>query len=278
MNFQTINCDVKLKNQIKEKHIIANGINTFYLEQGEGYPIILLHGGLSTAKINWGNLIPKLSKNFHIIAPDYRGHGKTDNPTGKLSYKLIADDIAELITVLNLEKPLICGQSDGGQIALELALNYPELIKAIVVSGVLIKISESYIKSLNEIGFLNPGVVNFEIFENFFKEYIPVLQEAYSPVYGLDYWKKFMVEISKVWLSHEEFLGEKIKNITLPVLIVHADHDDIPVEEAVEIYRLIPYSELAIAPNSDHMLPTNNSELYYALISNFLRRYGTINQ
>ncbi|MCJ7648182.1 MAG: alpha/beta hydrolase [Candidatus Lokiarchaeota archaeon] len=263
-----------MTHQFRKNCVIANGINTYYLEQGEGYPIILLHGGLSTARLNWGNIIPKLSKNYRVISPDYRGHGKTDNPSGKFSYRLMADDIAELITVLNLEKPLICGQSDGGQIALELALNYPELIKAIVISGVLIEISELYVKTLNEIGLLNPGVVNFELLEKSFKEFIPVLQGAYSSVYGPDYWKKFLVEISKVWLAPEEFPGKKIRNLVLPVLIVHADHDDIPGEEALKIFRLITNSELAVAPNSDHMLPINNLELYLAMISDFLRRHG----
>ena len=263
-----------MTHQFRKNCVIANGINTYYLEQGEGYPIILLHGGLSTARLNWGNIIPKLSKNYRVISPDYRGHGKTDNPSGKFSYRLMADDIAELITVLNLEKPLICGQSDGGQIALELALNYPELIKAIVISGVLIEISELYVKTLNEIGLLNPGVVNFELLEKSFKEFIPVLQGAYSSVYGPDYWKKFLVEISKVWLAPEEFPGKKIRNLVLTVLIVHADHDDIPVEEALKIFRLITNSELAVAPNSDHVLPINNLELYLALISDFLRRHG----
>lgn len=264
-----------MEKQIKENYVMANGINIYYLEQGEGYPIILLHGGLVTARINWGNIIPKLSKNFRVIAPDHRGHGKTDNPSGKLSYRLLADDIAEFISALNLDKPLICGQSDGGQIALELALNYPELIKAIVISGVLIEISETYIKELHSLGFLNPGDVNFKLFESFLDEYKPVLSEVYSPVYGSDYWKNFIQELSKVWLAPEEFPGEKIKNIDLPVLIVHADGDSIPVEEAIKIFRLITNSELAVAPNSDHLLPIRNVELYLALISDFLQRNGT---
>lgn len=267
--------DVILESEIKENYIIANGINTYYLEQGEGYPLILLHGGFSTARIGWEKIIPKLSKNFRVIAPDYRGHGKTDNPSGKFSYRLMADDIAELITVLKLDKPIICGHSDGGQIALELALNYPEQIKAVVITGVLIEISENYVKDLNDWGFLNPGVVDFDLFERMFEEYIPVLREAYSPVYGPDYWKTFVKEISKVWLTPEEFPGEKIKNISLPVLNIHADHDLIPVEEALRIFRLIPHSELAVAPNSDHSLPVNNLDLFLALISDFLRRNGT---
>jgi len=262
-----------LENQIKENYVLANGINTYYVEQGEGCPIILLHGGVTTARMNWENLIPELAKNFHVIAPDCRGHGKSDNPSGKLSYRLMADDIAELINILKLEKPLICGHSDGGQIAFELALNYPELIKAIVVTGVLIEISKAYVKGLNEWGFMKPGVINFALLEKAWEDLIPVIREAYSPVYGPDYWKTFIQELSKVWLNPEEFPGKRIKHIILPVLNVHGDRDLIPVEEALKIYRLLPHSELAVAPNSEHGFPVNNWELFLTLISDFLQRH-----
>jgi pimeloyl-ACP methyl ester carboxylesterase len=261
-------------NSIKENYLLANGINTYYLEQGEGYPIILLHGGLSTAKLNWENHIPELAKNFHVVAPDCRGHGKSDNPSGKFSYEMMAEDIVELIQVLKLEKPLICGLSDGGQIAFELALNYPKLNKAIIVSGVLIEISEAYVDGFNQVGFMKPGVVNFEQLETAMKERIPIIKKAHSPVYGPDYWKTFIQELSKLWLDPNEYPGEKIKKIKMPVLNVHADHDFIPIEEAIKIYRLLPHSELAVAPNSQHSFPFSNWKLFLALISDFLERHG----
>ncbi len=242
----------------------------YYLEQGKGYPIILLHGGIGTSKM-WENLIPELSKHFLVIAPDCRGHGKTDNPTGNFSYKLMAEDIIGLINTLNLEKPLICGHSDGGQIAFELALHYPDLIRAIVVSGVLIEISEEYIKALNSWGFKQMGVVNFQQLEEAWKDFLPNVKENFSVVYGPDYWKTFITGISKVWLNPEEFPKEKVKNINLPVLIVHGDRDVTPVEEVLKIHNLIPNSELAVAPNSDHSFPIHKYQLYFNLIFDFLQ-------
>jgi len=263
-----------IESKIKENYVLANGINTYYVEQGAGYPIILLHGGMGTAN-GFQNLIPELAKKFQVIAPDCRGHGKSDNPSGEFSYKLMADDIAEFIKILKLERPLICGVSDGGQIAFELALNYSELIKAIIVTGVLIEISEDYIKNSMEGGLIKPGVVDFTQFEKMLGDFLPIFSKAYSPVYGPDYWKTFVQEMSKVWLNPKEFPREKIKDITLPVLNVQGDRDNlIPIEEALRIYRLIPHSELAVAPNSVHIFPHTNWELFLALISDFLQRNG----
>lgn len=249
----------------------------YYLEQGKGYPIILLHGGIGTAKSSWENLIPELSKYFLVIAPDCRGHGKTDNPASNLSYKLMADDIIGLIKILNLEKPLICGHSDGGQIAFELALYYPDLIKAIVVSGLLIEISEDYMKALKSWGFEKMGVVNFQQLEQAWKDFLPDVKERFSAVYGPDYWKTFIIEISKGWLNSEEFPNERVKNINLPVLIVHGDRDITPIEDVLKIHKLIPNSELAVAPNSDHSLPVHNFRLYFNLILDFLQHHANNN-
>ncbi|MFX1490024.1 MAG: alpha/beta fold hydrolase, partial [Promethearchaeota archaeon] len=81
-------------------------------------------------------------------------------------------------------------------------------------------------------------------------------------------------EISKLWLNPEEFPNEKVKNINLPVLIVHGDRDLIPVEEALRIHNLIPNSEFAVAPNSGHSFPVQNYVLYLNLISDFLKRHA----
>ena len=245
----------------------------YYLDQGKGYSIILLHGGIGTTKM-WERIIPELSKQYLVIAPDCRGHGKTDNPSGNLSYKLMADDIIGLIKTLNLEKPLIIGHSDGGQIAFELALNYPDFIKAIVVSGVIIEISEDYIKELKSWGFEKMGVVNFQQLEQAWKDFLPIVKERFSAIYGPDYWKTFLLEISKVWLNPEEFPGERVKNINLPVLIVHGDRDVTPLDEVLEIYNIIPNSELAVAPNSDHLFLIHNYKLFFNLIFDFLQNHA----
>ena len=80
----------------------------FYIEYGEGYPLILLHGALGTANVRWKKPIKLLSQHFRIIAPDNRGHGRTNNPTGEFSYKLMCEDTKRAhLKAVTLKMPVI---------------------------------------------------------------------------------------------------------------------------------------------------------------------------
>ena len=121
------------------KFIKTNGLNIYYEDYGSGEPLVLLHGGLgSSARMR--PLVPALSKHCRVIVPDARGHGKTDNPGGKFSYRLLADDLAEFIQRLGIHQPFICGWSDGGQTALELGMHYPNLAKGLVAGAAWFKV------------------------------------------------------------------------------------------------------------------------------------------
>src|SRR5262245_12073144 len=97
-------------------YIHVNGMEMYYEECGSGPNLILLHGGTGTLHM-WNAQLPYFARHFHVIAPDSRGHGKTNNPEGELSYRRMAEDVAVLIQTLGLNKPFVCGYSDGGQIA-----------------------------------------------------------------------------------------------------------------------------------------------------------------
>jgi pimeloyl-ACP methyl ester carboxylesterase len=127
---------------MSDKYVQANGINIHYEEFGSGTPLIALHGGTGTIE-EWRALAPSFTSQFHIYALDSRGHGKTDNPLGKLSYHTMADDVAAFIKVLNIPRPLVCGYSDGGQIALEIAMRYPGLARALVVGATWYNVPEN---------------------------------------------------------------------------------------------------------------------------------------
>src|SRR5579872_1052825 len=71
----------------------ANGLKIYYGSYGSGTPLILLHAATQTAD-DWRPFIPRLSERFRVFALDSRGHGRTDNPAGFLSYGQMADDIA----------------------------------------------------------------------------------------------------------------------------------------------------------------------------------------
>jgi pimeloyl-ACP methyl ester carboxylesterase len=141
------------------QYVKANGLDIYYQEYGTGEPLLLIHGGTITSN-SWQAHAPSFAQHFRVIAPDSRGHGRTRNPTGEFSYRLMADDMAVFVQALSLNKPLICGFSDGGQIALEIGMCYPYLAKALVVGGAWYKFSERYCNVLKEWGIEGPGIVD----------------------------------------------------------------------------------------------------------------------
>ncbi len=93
--------------------IHANGLDIYYHEHGQGQPLLLIHGGTLSGE-SWQPYRTAFAEHYRVIAPDSRGHGRTANPTGTLSFGLLADDMVALVQALDLHKPLICGYSDGG--------------------------------------------------------------------------------------------------------------------------------------------------------------------
>lgn len=235
-------------------YIEVNGINMYYEDHGKGETLILLHGGIGTSRIlGWENQINFFSKHYRVIIPDCRGYGRTNNPEGKLSYNLMMHDIISLIEKLDLKTPLICGWSDGAQIALEFGMHHPYLVKAIVVGGALITISEEYIEGMKHIGISKPGVVDIDKFVEELPDLAEKLSEIHSFVYGKGYWKEMLKIVSKMWLNPNEFPGEKIKTVLAPTLLILGDRDEfISIEENLRMFQLIPNAELAILPNSTH--------------------------
>lgn len=112
------------------RYVRANGTDIYYVEAGQGEPLLLLHGGLVSNGAAWdGSPIAYVSHlatfapHFRVIAPDTRGHGRTSNPErGAISYAQLVDDVVALIDALGLERPLLCGFSDGGCVG---RLGYP---------------------------------------------------------------------------------------------------------------------------------------------------------
>ena len=113
--------------------ISANGIDIHYVEAGHGEPLLLLHHGLVSTDPLWADNATAyvghtdaFADHFRVIAPDLRGCGRTVNPGGRtISYAQLGDDALALIEALGLERPLVCGFSDGATLAPLLAIRSP---------------------------------------------------------------------------------------------------------------------------------------------------------
>ncbi|MFD8707062.1 alpha/beta fold hydrolase [Kitasatospora sp. NPDC059648] len=103
----------------------------FWLDTGNGQPLVLLHGGFLDHRM-WDDQIPALAARHRVIAPDARGHGRSANATGPFRH---TDDLAALLRHLGIGPAVLVGVSMGGSIAVDTALEHPELVSAVVVSG-----------------------------------------------------------------------------------------------------------------------------------------------
>jgi pimeloyl-ACP methyl ester carboxylesterase len=253
----------------------ANGLNMYYQEYGSGRPLILIHGGTVTSNM-WQPFLPSFVPHFRVITPDSRGHGKTNNPNDEqLSYRLMADDIAAFIRALNLNKPLIFGYSDGGPIALELGMRHPGLTGALVVGAAWYKFSEIYINGLKAFGLEKSGIVNIEKIERDHSETIPSLEAEHARADAPDYWKTLLMQYSVMWWEPLNYTADDFRKITEPTLVVVGDRDElIELQQAVDMYRLIPNAELAVLLNGTHT--SFNPKLFTDTVLDFLLRHSVV--
>ncbi|MFF9768581.1 alpha/beta fold hydrolase [Streptomyces sp. NPDC014636] len=102
-----------------------------YREAGSGAPLVLLHGGFTDHRM-WEEQLRAFAPGHRVIAWDARGHGASDNATRPFRQ---VDDLAALLRGLDAAPAVLVGLCMGGGIAVDCALEYPELVRALVISG-----------------------------------------------------------------------------------------------------------------------------------------------
>ncbi|OAB40978.1 alpha/beta fold hydrolase [Paenibacillus glacialis] len=103
--------------------IICDGNTICYKDQGQGEPLVLLHGFCGSSEY-WDQVVPLLSERYRCIVPDLRGHGFSDAPMGAYTIEQMADDVVQLLDALELTKVTLLGHSLGGYITLSFAQRY----------------------------------------------------------------------------------------------------------------------------------------------------------
>lgn len=256
------------------RFVQANGLDIYYEEHGQGEPLLLIHGGALTAG-SWQPYLDGFAKHFRVITPDTRGHGHTANPAGSMSFGLLADDAAALVQALGLHRPSIFGYSDGGQVALEIGMRYPDLPGALVIGGAHLELTEgsrNWVRSI--LGDPQSPDVDFEHFERNYSEFAAMLRRDH----GDEAWKTLLKQIKPMWNAMLNYTPEDFARVVAPTLVLVGDRDGfVPVEDGVAMYRLLPNAELAVVPAADHgrlIFSVEMAALVQPLILDFLQRHG----
>lgn len=116
---------------MQKKTADMGGWNVAYTDQGEGLPVVLLHGFCGSGAY-WDEIVPLLESSCRVIVPDLRGHGASGSPNESYSIEAMAGDVAKLIEGLGLgeNKPVVLGHSLGGYVALALAEKQADKLRA----------------------------------------------------------------------------------------------------------------------------------------------------
>ena len=130
------------------KYADSNGVRIAYHERGEGIPLILLMGFGADGTV-WEKHVAVYEKHFRCIIPDNRGVGKSDQPEGPYSTRMMADDTVAVMNHAGIETAMVAGISMGGAIAQELALNYPAKVSKLLLVSTWPKFNE-YAKAVYE--------------------------------------------------------------------------------------------------------------------------------
>jgi pimeloyl-ACP methyl ester carboxylesterase len=226
----------------------VHGHKLFYASRGDGPTLVLLHGGGDSSEHSFEHQIDVFAEHHHIIAPDQVGQGRTPPVPGPLSYTHMMQDTALLLAQLKLKHVDLIGFSDGGIIALMLALRHPELVRRVVVSGVNV----------------SPEGLNAES-----REGLRATQADNPDPKTLD------EKLAQLWLTSptdSEISLALLKNVPQPVLVVSGDRDAITLEHTLQIYHALPQAELCILPGTDHGTFSGRPEWLNPIITTFLNR------
>jgi len=232
-------------------HFVSiHGHRMYYAERGSGPPLLLLHGGGDSGEHSFERQLDEFSLRHHLIAPDQVGQGHTPDVKGPLSYTSMMEDTAALVKSLKLKRLDVVGFSDGGILALMLAVRYPELVRRLVISGVNIA----------------P--------EGLQPEQLQGLRDAHEAQSNR---KPATVDekLAQLWLTsptESELNLEMLSKIYRPVLVISGDRDAITLEHTLMIFHALPQAELCVLPGTDHLTFSGRPEWLNPIISAFLDR------
>ncbi len=109
-------------------------IEHFFIEKGNGFPLLLLHGNGEDSSYFHGQM-DEFARYYHVFAVDTRGHGKTPRGTMPFTIRQFAEDLRHFMDKLRIERAHILGFSDGGNIAMVFAMRYPERVDCLILNG-----------------------------------------------------------------------------------------------------------------------------------------------
>ncbi|OFX38433.1 MAG: hypothetical protein A2X04_14705 [Bacteroidetes bacterium GWF2_41_9] len=259
--------------------ITVNDLTVSYIDEGPtNSPTIIFIHGFPLNKSMWGKQIEILKENYRVIAYDIRGHGNTDAGSDSFSIELFVNDLLSMMDALMIKKPILCGFSMGGYIALNAIENYPECFNALLLCDTnctedIPEAKEKRMKSIKNIK--EKGL------EQYAEE---SLKKLFAPISFSKHMEEIAVVKEMIMKTSEQSLFKtlhalaerketctKLHQIKVPVLIIVGKEDEItPPDVAMLMHAKIKGSTIHIIDHAGHLSNMENSGEFNNQLTGFI--------
>jgi pimeloyl-ACP methyl ester carboxylesterase len=249
----------------------VNGLDMYYEIHGYGPPLALFHGAMGTIGSCFAGLLPALATTRQVVAIELQGHGHTADVDRPLSYQQMAADAAALLEALGIELADLVGYSMGGGVAVELAMQHPEMVRRLVFAG-----GTSYRRD--------------GLYPEMLAEPDPTADDPTGSTWHQAYqrvapdpgrWPVLVAKNSELDRTFAGWPDEDIQAMTTPMLLIIGDSDIVRPEHTMKMFRLLgggvigdlaglPASQLAVLPGTSHVGLLDRVDWLQSMILEFL--------
>ena len=272
--FATAFCCAVLVNAQTSKEISVFGQKIHYVEAGTGPTVILLHG-LGGSTQAWQFNIAPLAEKYHVVVPDQIGFGKSDKPLVNYRIRTYVDFLDQFCKQLKIERASLVGNSMGGWIAAAFTAAFPDRVDKLVLVDAA---GHAPPKDLDTRSFygLNPTtregmkVLVAKVFYNkLFLTDAAIDQAIAARLAAGDGYT--INSITESIIRGEDFLGQTVKTIKNPTLIIWGRQDGlVPLSEGEQFNKDIPGSKLIVFDQCGHVPNLEKAGEFNAAVLKFL--------
>ena len=260
-------------------HLPINGLNLYYEVYGElgtSKPPLLLIPGAFMATDSMTSWADAFARERAVIVFDQQGHGRTPDTSREMSYEQFADDAAALLRALEVEHTDVMGYSQGGGVALQLAIRHPSLVSKLVSMSATFRKDGWYPSVFDAIGGLSAEAFADTPVEKAFSEHTP------DPKAFDAYLEKMKV----LNIDDQDISDEEMRSISAKTMVIVGDADGVKPDHALAMFKLrgggdeeaaasgvlqkVPAARLVMLPAMSHVGLSGESEVLVPMVSAFL--------
>jgi len=260
-------------------HLPINGLNLYhevYGELGTSKPPLLLIPGAFMATDSMNVWADAFARERAVIVFDQQGHGRTPDISRQMSYEQFADDAAGLLRALEVERADVMGYSQGGGVALQLAIRHPRLVSKLVSMSATYRKDGWYPSVFDAIGGLGAEAFANTPVEKAFKEHTP----------DANAFDAYLEKMKDLNINDQDISDEEMRSISAKTMVIVGDADGVKLEHALSMFKLrgggdedaaasgvlqeVPAARLVVLPAMSHIGLSGESQLLVPIVSAFL--------